>query len=92
MKFQRDTDQEDQEVPTMSTNLYVSNSGEMSCAEHGGGYLESALRADPRATFISTALAVWQRVAVKDFIAECVVQGDTRAEATALAICRGCQE
>jgi hypothetical protein len=53
-------------MTTKSRRLYQSNGGVVTCAAHGGAYLESALMADPDARRIVTPLDVWERLTVAE--------------------------
>jgi hypothetical protein len=43
----------------MSKPLWVSDNGDVICAEHAGNYLRSAIKADPKALSHSTPLDNW---------------------------------
>lgn len=42
--------------------LWVSNGGVISCANHGGAYLQAAVEARPKARRHTTPLDVWDRI------------------------------
>ncbi len=51
------------------TKLWISNNGRIACVKHGGGYLEAAIRANPRKSTHVTPLDHWQRAKVADRVA-----------------------
>lgn len=42
--------------------LWSNDNGEISCAQHGGSYLRSAIAARPRARAHRTPLGTWERL------------------------------
>lgn len=51
----------------MKTKRYwVANNGNISCEEHGGQYLKSAVYQSPKARRHTTPLAVWERMTAQD--------------------------
>lgn len=46
--------------------LWSNDNGEISCAEHGGSYLRSAIAARPRAGAHRTPLGTWERLTAGD--------------------------
>lgn len=46
--------------------LWISNGGRVACAQHGGGYLEAAIRARPKARTHVTPLDHWTRATAAD--------------------------
>ena len=49
-------------LPTGLTGIFVSNTGRMTCKDHGGMYLRGELNARPKANYIVTPLDAWQRL------------------------------
>lgn len=46
--------------------LWSNDNGEISCAEHGGSYLRSAIAARPRSRAHRTPLGTWERLTRED--------------------------
>jgi len=46
--------------------LWSNDNGEISCAEHGGSYLRSAITARPKARAHRTPLGTWERLTRAD--------------------------
>lgn len=54
--------------------IWISNGGEVTCTDHGGGYLSSAVKASPRKRTHVTPLDYWTRATAQD-IAELAADG-----------------
>ena len=58
----------------MATTLYINQNGLVTCAAHGGGYLQMRAKARPRARVIDTPLDNWERLTraeVEEFNVDC---------------------
>jgi hypothetical protein len=69
---------------TTTTELWVSNAGHVNCREHGGGYFEAHLRANPNARRFTTPLNAWERVSDAD-------RAEWLAEMGEPITCEGCE-
>lgn len=49
-----------------AVTLWSNDNGEISCAEHGGSYLRSAISARPAARAHRTPLGTWERLTRAD--------------------------
>jgi hypothetical protein len=49
-------------ITPIETGYFLANSGEVTCAKHGGMYLTSELKRRPKAKRITTPLDVWERL------------------------------
>ena len=53
-------------MSTKTVTLFINQGGMVTCAKHGGSYLQSYLEHDPKARVIDTPLDNWERLARAD--------------------------